>query len=247
MKSIRPACSSGHRRTGAAERNVGDVGLEDVVEQHAAEMRRRSRARRAELHLGLVGLRVAHELLEVLRRKILADGQQDRHLGEQRNRREVGLRIVERPLVERLALGMGADCADAERVAVRLGVGHALGAGHAAGAADVLDHHLLAEQFAHPRADDAAEHVGRAARRKRDDHVDRAGRVVLRRRARGQCHKAREGGAHQFQSCAHSHWRVSLWFICRVGRTHAIEAPQRQAALHCRHCRIAARSHKLTP
>ena len=166
---------------------------EHVVEQHAAEMRRRAGAGRAELHLGLVGLGVGDELLEVLGRQILAHGQHDRHLGEQRDRREIGLRIVERLLVERLALGMGADGAEHEGVAVGLGIGDALGAGHAAGAADVLDHDLLAENFAHARADHAAEHVGRAAGGERNDHGHRPGRDnPARRRARGQRNKASE-------------------------------------------------------
>ncbi len=65
------------------------------------------------------------------------------------HRREIGHHIVERMLVQRLVLRMGADAAENHRVAVGLGIGDALGAGHAAGAADVLDHHGLAEQFAH--------------------------------------------------------------------------------------------------
>ena len=114
-----------HRRAGAFVGNVVDVGLEQVVEQHAAEMRGRAGAGRAELHLVLVLLRVGDELREVLDRQVLAHGQDDRNLRQQRDRREVGHRVVERLLIERLPLGVGADGAEDEGVAVRLGIGDA--------------------------------------------------------------------------------------------------------------------------
>ncbi len=88
---------------------------------------------------------------------------------------------VERLLVQCLALGVGADRAEHQGVAIGRGIGDPLGAGHAAGAADVLDHDLLAENLAHARCHDAAEHVGRAAGRERNDHRDRLGRIALRR------------------------------------------------------------------
>ena len=179
-----------HRRAGALVGNMGDVGAHRGVEHHAAEMRGGARAGRAELHLGLVGLGVGDEFLEVLDRQVLAHQERDRNLGDQRHRREVGHRVVERLLVERLALRLGADGAEQHGVAVGPGVGHAPAAGLAAGAADVLDDHVLAEHFAHARRHDAAEHVGRAAGGEGDDHGQRMGRIVLRRGRTGEREKA---------------------------------------------------------
>ena len=45
-----------------------------------------ARAGRTELHLVLVLLGVGYEFLEVLDRQVLAHGQHDRHLREQRDR-----------------------------------------------------------------------------------------------------------------------------------------------------------------
>ena len=136
-------------------------------------------AGRAELHLALVLLGVGDEFLEILHRQVLAHGQQDRNLGDERDRREIVDGAVERLLIQRLALGVGADGPEHHGVAVGRGIGHASGAGHAAGAADVLDHDLLAENLAHARRHDAAEHVGRAAGRERNDHRHRLGRIAL--------------------------------------------------------------------
>ncbi len=86
-----------HRRSGAAIGNVVDIGPQDVVEQHAAEMGGRAGAGRAELHLALIGLGVGDELLEVADRQILAHGQDDRNLRHQCDRREIVDRAVERP------------------------------------------------------------------------------------------------------------------------------------------------------
>ena len=171
----------------------------------------RSRAGRAELHLGLVCLGVGDELLEVLHRQVLARDERDRHLGDQPDGGEIGLRVVQRLLVERLGLGVGADGADDEVVAVGRAVGDTLGAGLAAGAGDVLDHHLLAESFAHLRADHAAEHVGRTAGGERDHHGDRAGRIILRGGAGGEPDKA---GQHAGDDFEHEHFLRLLPDTC---------------------------------
>ena len=95
---------------------------------------------------------------------------------------------------------MGADGAEHHGVAVGRRIGDALGAGHAAGAADVLDHHLLAEDLAHARADHAAEHVGRTAGGERDHHGDRPGRIVL---GAGVAVSADEAGQYGGQDLEH--------------------------------------------
>ena len=125
-----------------------DVDSDDVVENHASEMSRRPRARRTVLHPGLVGLGVGDKLLEIVHRQVFAGDQRNRRFGDQGHRREVGRRVIKRPLIEGLALRMGADARQHERVAVGRRIGHAPGASHAAGATDIFDHDLLSEQFA---------------------------------------------------------------------------------------------------
>ena len=57
----------------------------------------------------------------------------------------------------------------------------------AGGAGAVVDDDLRAERLGQPRAEDAREPVGGAARRRRDDEADRLGRLVRGRRdARGK-------------------------------------------------------------
>src|SRR5499426_3687441 len=69
-------------------------------------------------------------------------------------------------------------------------------AGHAAGAGDVLDHHLLAEDFAQPRRENAPERIDRAAGGVGHDQGHRPRRPVLRARGaeRRQQDRDRSGG-----------------------------------------------------
>src|SRR5207248_3271330 len=57
-----------HRGSGAAIGHVRHIDSDYVIEQNATEMRGGAGARRAELHLVLVGFRVADEVLEVVGR-----------------------------------------------------------------------------------------------------------------------------------------------------------------------------------
>ena len=174
-----------HRRARATIGHVGDVDTDEIIEQHAAEMGCGAGACRTVLHLRLVRFGISDEFLKVVHRQILARDEHDRHLGNQRNRRKVRRRVIERLLVHGLALCVRADGAEHERVAVGRGIGDALGPRHAAGAADVLHHDLLAEDLAHALGHDAAEHVRRSAGRERNDHRDRLGGIGLRQRHAG--------------------------------------------------------------
>ena len=98
-----------------------------------------------------------------------------------------------RLLVEGLVVGVGADASDPHRIAVGLGVGDALGAGGAARSADVLNHDLLAQNFAHPLGHDAAQHVLWSTGSERDNHCHRPRRVALR--AGHARHGQEHGGA----------------------------------------------------
>ena len=68
------------------------------------------------LHLGLIGLRVGAELLEIVDRQVLARDEHDWDLGDKRDRGEICRRIVQGLLIETLALGMGPDRTKHERV-----------------------------------------------------------------------------------------------------------------------------------
>ena len=143
-------------------------------------MRGRAGAGRAIGHLVGIGFRIGDEFLEVLHRQILARDQRDRRFGKKSNRREILGGVVKRLLVKRLVLRVRADARQDHVVAVGRGIRDALAAIHAAGAADIFDHHLLAEHLAHARREHAPDRVLRAARRERNDHGDRPGRKVLR-------------------------------------------------------------------
>ena len=146
--------------------------------------------------MALVGLRVGAELLEIVDRQVLARDKHDWDLGDERDRGEICRRIVQGLLIETLALGMGTDRTQHERVAVGRRIGDPLRPGHAAGAAHVLDHYLLAHDLAHALRNDAAQHIGRAARRERNDHAQRLAGIILGRRrpAEGEQDAKNSGG-----------------------------------------------------
>ena len=149
----------------------------------------RAGARRAERHLSLILLGIFDEVLQRVGGKILARDEDQRHLGDEGRGREIAGGVVGRLLVERLVLGVGADGAEHEGGAVGRRPRDALRAGHAAGAADILDHHLLAEDLAHALGHDAPEHVGGTARREGDDHGHGPRRPVLLRARRAREHQ----------------------------------------------------------
>ncbi|MCY1230109.1 hypothetical protein D9M68_754860 [compost metagenome] len=73
---------------------------------------------------------------------------------------------------------MGRGRGDAQRVAVRRGLGQEGGADAAAGAAAVVDHHGLAELLAELVGNDARHDIGGAAGGEGHDQRDRLGRVA---------------------------------------------------------------------
>ena len=200
-----------HRGSGSTIGHVGDIGAHEGIDDDAAEMGGGAGARRAKLHLRVVRLGVGDELLEIRRRQVLAHDQDQRHVRQQTDRREISRRVVERLLVHGLALGMGADSANHEGVAVRRRISDPPGAGHAARAADVLDHDLLPQDLAHARGDDAGKHIGRATGREWNDHRDGAGRVSLRRGQQRGCKERAEAD----RKSPDTHW----WFLPGMART----------------------------
>ena len=129
----------------------------------------------------LSGFAFSHAIssFEVLRRQRVARHDQHRAVRQHRDRLEVLQRVV----VERIDRGIDdvvVHAADAERVAVRIGAHDAARADRARCAADVLDDDGLAEDLLRARHHDAADRVGRSARRCRHDRRDGPRRIGLR-------------------------------------------------------------------
>ena len=190
-----------HRLAAAAIGNVRDVDADRRIEQHASQMIGPARPGRAVLHLRLVGLGVGDELLQVAGGKIRARHQHQRLIHDQHHRREIGHGVVQRRLVERLVLGVRADVAEHELVAVGRRLRDAVRPGHAAGAADVFHDDGLVKLGAQAVGDDAGDGVGRSAGAERRNHGDRPVRPVLRLRrmcggnqARKNSRSSGEGG-----------------------------------------------------
>jgi len=175
---------------------VGDIDADRQVHQHAGEVTGGTRPARAELHLRLVRARVGDELRQIAGGQILAREQQQRRLGDKHDRCEIGRRIVERRLVERLVCRVRAHVAEHELVAVRGGFRDPAGPEHAAAAADVFDDHVLAQQLGHARRENAPDGVGRAAGGKGHHHGDRPGRPILRGSGCGRRNEGTDRGCH---------------------------------------------------
>ena len=149
-----------------------------------------------------VGFHVAGKFREVADRKILANNQHQRLLGQQCDRREVGDRVEERLLVEGLVVDEVSAAAEKDLIAVGRCVRDAARAGHAARARNVLDHDLAADDFAHLLREQASNHVGRPAGCIRHDHGDRPRRPILS--ARGAA--GDEGGCQNDLHPTEFHW-----------------------------------------
>jgi len=92
---------------------------------------------------------------------------------------ERGLRIVAQVVVQR---GGRRDALmmKQERIAVGIGLGHALGSDRAARAADVLDDDLLPERAPHVLSQQTCDRVGRPACGEWNNERDRFRRIVVR-------------------------------------------------------------------
>ena len=156
------------------------------LEQLAAQMLEAADAGgRIVEHAGLF-LGEREQFLERMHRHGRIDGQ---HIGAGGDNAD-GYEILHR--VERLLVEPGVDRVgdgnDQKRISVGRRFCRKVGADDTAGAAAVIDEDLLAQSLAELIGDDAPDHVVAAAGRERDDHADRAARIVVR----GQCRR-REG------------------------------------------------------
>ena len=201
----------GHGRRVAAVRNErrlrGEIGIEDerVGERHRAD------AGMGEVELVGIRLHIGDELSDVLRRKILAGGDQQRLRDDDADRLEIGLGLVGEIGIERHRDRVRAHVAHLDGVAVRRGAHGAGRADGAAGADDVLDHDLLAERAGHVLAGDAGGDVGRAAGRERHDQGDRPRRIGLGHRgARESGNSRRRGKLQEIDGAEVSSWAHSV-------------------------------------
>ena len=198
--------SGDHIRQGRPAAAIGDVrGLDadGLVEQHAADVGGGAGPARCEMHLGVIGLGVGDELLQVSRRQLLAREQHEADVGDQRHMGEIGGRVVERLFRQRLAERVGADRSKHELVAVGCRLRHPQRADHPAAAGHVVDDDLLTELLAEILRQDASEHVDRPAGRERHHHGERPGRPVLclcdgcrHQRGKGQRRDRRSRSGH---------------------------------------------------
>ncbi len=160
------------------------------LEQFAAQMLEAADAGGRVVEHARLFLGEREQFLERMHRHGRIDGQHIGAGGDDAHRDEI-LHRIERLLVEP-GIDRVRDGNDQERVAVGRRLGGEVGADDTAGAAAVIDEDLLAQSLAELIGDDAADHVVAAAGRERDDHADRAARIVVRGRCRRGEQRQRE-------------------------------------------------------
>ncbi|MCY1531947.1 hypothetical protein D9M68_671870 [compost metagenome] len=179
------------------------VGLGDVLEQLAIQVRDAALAGGSVAVLARVGLQQRDELLQRLGRHLRIYRQHVGHVDQVGDRCEILERVVRILGVGGRVGRHGADRGDAEGVAIRRGLGQRIGADRAAAAAAVFHHHRLAQLAAQAVGDRARDDVGGAAGRERDDQADRLGGVGLRlgNAGTGQADGCDAGGCACFVDC----------------------------------------------
>ena len=184
------SCSAGRA---ALVRDVRHLHAGHHLEQLAREMDRRAVARRREIELAGIRLRVGDELLHRVHRQRRIDHEHVGNAGDQDDRREILDVVVRHLRVQARVDRVRAHGAHFQRVAVGRGLGDQLRADVAAGAGPVVDDDRLAPCVGELLRDGAGEDVGGAARRERHDEADRLRRIGLRpgaRRERREQHQA---------------------------------------------------------
>ena len=169
--------------------------------------------------LARIGLHIADELGECLRRHRRMHRQRERGNRDVGNRLQVLERIVERPALEDRLGDVGRRAAEQDGVAVRPRARDGGGTERAAAAALVLDHDGAEQRldFLGPRPADG---IITAAGRERDHQPDRTIGIFCLRdcRARRQCARRHRGQA-KFQHITSPHLRSCLYCfeLDRVG------------------------------
>ena len=153
------------------------------VEEHLArKLRRGACAERAVRILVGRGLDQRHELLHVCRGHVLVGQQDQAGAPGDADGLEALDRVVRQLGAHRGVHGEGGARTHQQCVAIGRRLGHGTRTDGGARPGAVVDDHALPQQVAHLLADQPAQHVGGATRRKRDHERDRLGRerTVLR-------------------------------------------------------------------
>ncbi len=189
------------RRAHAAVRHVHQVGARGHLEQLAHHVRDRAVAGRRVGQLARFALGQLDQVGDVLGRNLGVDGHDVRHGGQVRDGREVLLAVERQVRVDGRVDAVRADGGDAQDVAVGRAAGDEGAADRTAGAAAVFDHHGLAQFLAQLVGEQAADDVGRASGRERNDQADGLGRirVFCVRDTRGERRGQGRGGDAQAQ------------------------------------------------
>ena len=159
-----------------------EIHLRRIFECLADKVAEAANARRTVIELAGVLSRVLDELSHVLRRHGRVDRHRVGHGGDLADEAEVLERVVAQIGAHDRVHYVRRDGGDAEGVTVGRGIGDRLGADRAAGAAAVVDDERLPKLASHALGGDAADDVGRAAGRERDDQRDGLRRIRLRER-----------------------------------------------------------------
>ena len=155
------------------------------LEHHTGQVRGGAVALAAEGDLSGIGFDVGNQLLERVRRQLLAHDRDIGHRANQRERHKLK-RFVGELSIQALVDRERSRRAQQQRVTVRLGLVGQIGADIAAGAGPILDHDRLLPSCLQLLANDASQHVIDAAAWEGDDEFYRAGGKV-----RLRCSKAR--------------------------------------------------------
>ncbi len=206
----------GHARAAAVERDVRNVGRERELEQLARQVGRRAATGRRIAQGAGIGPRHRDQLADAVRRHRRMHREHVGGRADQRDRREILVRIVGDFRIERRIGDEGAAGRE-DGVAVRRGArGHAMG-DVAAAADNVLDVERLPEIFRQLLRDQARGGVALPARPGGDDHAHRTGRIGLRPR------EARDEGSSKRRlalAAGNGDGRVSCGPLASRGKLH---------------------------
>ena len=182
--------------------------------------------------MSAAGLRLGErdELLEVLRRHLRVDHQHELRIVERRHRHEVAHQRIR--LVREQRLVRGERVGDGEqRVAVRRRLRDHVGTDHRGRSRPVLDHHRLLELLGERLGELAAEHVAGAAGAERRNDLDRAGRVLLGGRGRGESRDSDEGKIELRQSRHSQALRGYFWHRSNILAWTSVKVKPRPVSL----------------
>ena len=171
----------------------------------------------AEIDLAGMRLGVSDEVLQVFRRKILAEcddaeGLGDHADGDERVRREGQLRI------DRIGRRACPRIADGNRITVRRRTRRARQCRRATCTDHILDDDGLPERNRHLLGDDTRDHVRRAAGREGHDHGDGARGIGLGRSRDRRGKQQREGGGASCERRRAHHAARPRWLTRPVNR-----------------------------